>query len=423
MKIVLVNYRYFISGGPERYMFNIMEILENNGHEIIPFSVKHNKNVYSKYEKYFLDPIGTGDEIYGHEYKNNISTIIKAISRVIYSFEAKQKMKRLLLQEKPDLVYVLQFQNKISCSVIDAAYELKVPVVQRISDFGHICIDNIFYHYQSKVICESCLHGSKWNAIIKKCSNNSYLNSIVKTIALKVHDYRKIREKITSFIIPAHFTVSKFVEFGVPIEKINLIPTFFDLKNNKSQQVEYQDYFLYVGRVDPDKGLLTLVKAFINTPYKLIIVGSSIEGYDDYLKEYLKDKNHNITFTGQLKFSDISEYLKTCLCTLCPSEWYDNLPNAVLESYAYKKAVIASDLGSLKDLIIEGETGVHFIPGDVSSLKSRIEFIASNPEIAVEMGNRSYSILQTGYSSQFHYQMLMEVFERVIADKSVANTI
>ena len=64
MKIVLVNYRYFFSGGPERYMFNIKQLLEEEGHEVIPFSVKHNKNIATPYEKYFLSPVGSGDEVY-----------------------------------------------------------------------------------------------------------------------------------------------------------------------------------------------------------------------------------------------------------------------------------------------------------------------------------------------------------------------
>lgn len=62
MKIVLVNYRYFISGGPERYFFNIKEMLERNGHKVIPFSVKSSRNLPSDYERYFLDVVD--DEVY-----------------------------------------------------------------------------------------------------------------------------------------------------------------------------------------------------------------------------------------------------------------------------------------------------------------------------------------------------------------------
>ena len=59
MRILLVNYRYFISGGPEKYMFNIKKMLEDNGHEVIPFSIHSNKNVETEYSKYFVEPIGS----------------------------------------------------------------------------------------------------------------------------------------------------------------------------------------------------------------------------------------------------------------------------------------------------------------------------------------------------------------------------
>ena len=89
MKIVIVNYRYFISGGPERYMFNIINYLTELGHQIIPFNVKHNKNQVTEYEKYFLDPVGTGNETYAHEYKYDLKTVPTVVSRMLYSFEAK----------------------------------------------------------------------------------------------------------------------------------------------------------------------------------------------------------------------------------------------------------------------------------------------------------------------------------------------
>ena len=71
MKIVVVNLRYFLTGGPERYMFNIIELLESHGHQVIPFTIKHNLNKPSKYKSYFLEPIGKGDEIYFNKYKKN----------------------------------------------------------------------------------------------------------------------------------------------------------------------------------------------------------------------------------------------------------------------------------------------------------------------------------------------------------------
>lgn len=387
-----------------------MEILENNGHKVIPFSVKHNLNEFSEHESYFLEAVGVGEEIYGHEYGKDPKTTLKVLSRIVYSFEAKKKFKKLLIKEKPDIIYVLQFQNKISCSVIDIGYKLGIPIVQRISDFSHICIDAILYQYQKKEICEKCLHGSKINAVINKCANNSLITSAVKVLALKVHDILKIREKITSFIIPANFTVTKFIEFGIPKEKIFHIPTFFNFKNENTENIEYQDYFLYVGRIDPDKGLFTLIKAFENTKYKLIVVGYSIEGYDSNLKEYLDNKKHNITFTGKLEFSKIIPLFEKCLCTICPSEWYDNFPNSVLESYAFRKPVIASNLGSLNELVIENKTGIHFEPKNHISLRKVVDFMYNNKSEVIKMGENGYETLKNDFSQKLHYDKLMQVF-------------
>lgn len=418
MRIVIVNYRYFLSGGPERYLFNIKEMLEELGHEVIPFSVKHNKNVVSSYSEYFSSPIGSGEEIYGHEYKKDFGTILKASSRMIYSFEVKRKFKLLIKNVKPDLVYILQYQNKLSCSVVDAAYECGIPIVQRISDFAHICIDNIFYHYQSKTICEHCLKGSRIEAIRKKCANDSYINSVLKVAALKVQDIRKTREKISRYIIPALFTAKKFQEYGIPSEKIHHIPTFFKVAEEEdNKEVSYDQYFLYIGRIDPDKGLKTLVDAFVNTPYRLIIVGFSMEGYDSYLKDYLIGKKHNIVFTGKLDFSQIQFYLKTCLCTIVPSEWYDNMPNVVLESYAFSKAVLASNIGSLKDLIEENETGLHFEPGQSDSLLKTVTYAYENKSEIERMGRNGELRIRTKYSSDYHLRALLNVFHDVLNDR------
>lgn len=415
MKIVIANIRYFVSGGPERYMFNIKEVLENNGHTVIPFSIKHANNRPSEYEDYFMDSVGKGNEIFAHEYnKRDLKTVWNVMTRMLYSFKAKKKFKKLLKDVKPDLVYILYYQNKMSTSIIDAAYELKIPIVQRISDFGHICANNVFFIYQQNKICERCLHGSKLNAVKHRCVNDSVLKSFIKVLALKIQDWRKTTQKISAFVIPSEFTIQKFKAFGVPAKKINYIPTFYNSgSDGDSKKIKYEDFFLYVGRVDPDKGLLTLIKAFEDTEYKLLIIGSSIEGYDNQLKKHLQDKNHNITFLGKLDFREIKPYLENCICTICPSVSYDNLPNSVLESYGSSKAVIASRLGSLIDLVDDNKTGLCFEPDNHIQLRSKVKYLVDNKEEAVRLGKHAKEKLLVEYSENLHYERLFHLFNSV----------
>lgn len=288
--------------------------------------------------------------------------------------------------------------------------------MQRISDFGHICANNILYIYQKNQVCERCLRGSRINAIKYKCVGNSYANSLLKVMALKIQDFRRTTKKISGFIIPAEFTAQKFREFGISKDKIHCIPTFFNTSNEGGKAITYGDFFLYFGRVDRDKGILTLVKAFESTEYKLVIIGSSIDGYDEIVKKYLEGKSHRISFLGKMDFKDIMPYLESCLCTLCPSECYDNMPNSVLESYAYCKGVIASRLGTLIDLVPDKQTGLHFTCGDYIDLRAKVRYLFENREEAMKFGKNGKEKLKGEYSENLHYEKLIQVFKSVSSE-------
>lgn len=409
MRIALVNYRYFISGGPERYYFNIKEILERNGHEVIPFSIKGSRNLHAgEYEKYFLDI--ADDEVYfSQAKKKSFRIVLKSFTRMFYSLEAKRKFGQLLDEEKPDLVYIMHFHNKMSPSIIDAAKKRHIPVVHRISDFQYMCPNALFYNEKTGV-CEDCLKGKRWSCVKNKCVLNSTIYSGIKMAAKWLHDVMGVAKKIDAFVVPSEFTLEKLNEYGIPKDKLHHIPTFFNLKE-ENPKVEYKPFVLFVGRIEKQKGLMTLVKAFVDTEYNLKIIGFSNDGYEDELKQYLKGKQHRIEFLGRKNFEEIVPYLKTCLCTVVPSEWYDNFPNVILESFAYKKAVIATDFGSLPELVKNGETGMTFKYADAQDLISKVGALIDQPEQAKKMGEKSYQTVVNKYSPKVHYGMLMDLLK------------
>ncbi len=410
MKIILVNLRYFISGGPERYMFNIKDVLESHGHQVIPFSIKHNLNEPSAYDNYFLEPIGKGDEVYFREYKkSNFSDIVHLIGRLFYSFEAKRKLSALIREVKPDLVYVLYFENKISPSIFDAAKKFHLPLVVRISDFGMICATNHFHQKRKQEICEKCIKKDRWHLIKDKCFHDSYSYSILKYFSYLLHDLLKIQDKVDAYVIPSKFTITKYVEYGIPARKIYHIPTFFNFKSD-IVQLEYLNFALFVGRIDPEKGISTLVDAFIDTDYHLKIIGFSSSDYETQIMRYLEGKKHNITFLGRMDFNELSVYLQKCCFTILPSECYDNFPNAVLESFAYKKAVIATDIGSLKELVTHEQNGLLFKHKDSLDLKNKIEYMFANNDKAREFGENGFQKLNNEFSKEKHYEKLVSLF-------------
>jgi glycosyltransferase involved in cell wall biosynthesis len=416
MKIILVNYRYFISGGPERYLFNIKGLLEENGHTVIPFSIKSSLNKSSDYEDYFLDPVGAGDEVYFGQIKNDAKTVVKSFSRMFYSLEAKKKLGKLIEDTKPDLIYVLHYQNKISASIFDAAVKHKVPVIHRISDFGQICANALFFRPRQKDICERCLQGSKINAVVNKCVYDSYIYSALKASSIELQRFLNITKKVNAFVVPSKFTLSKLKESGFPDNKLVHIPTYFNFQSiTNGSPVEYLPFAVYIGRIESEKGLLTLVKAFENTNFNLKIIGFSATGYEAELKEYLKDKKHNIEFLGKMDFGEIQTYLSQCLFTIVPSEWYDNFPNTILESFAFKKCVVATNTGSLKEIVVNNETGILFELKSVDDLKRKIEILFKNQALSIALGDNAYNKLVTEFSAGLHFAKLMELFEKTLA--------
>lgn len=198
MRILLVNYRYFISGGPEKYMFNIKKMLEDNGHEVIPFSIHSNKNVETEYSKYFVEPIGSRDATYFEECKKTPKVIWQMLTRSIYSTEVEKAIKKEIKDVKPDLVYIIHFVNKLSPSVICGAKKMGVPVVLRLSDYFLLCPRFDFMY--NKKPCEECLTKGYRTCIKKRCVKGSLFASVVRVFSMKVHKAMNVYKGVDGFV-------------------------------------------------------------------------------------------------------------------------------------------------------------------------------------------------------------------------------
>ena len=138
-KIIVANYRYFVSGGPEVYMFRFMDDCKKFGLDPIPFSVKYSKNEKTEYDKYFISSRG-GDSVYYDQVKKTPKAIIKTLQGAYYNSEAVKNLNRLIDDENPRVLYALQVINTLSPSIFKAAKKRGLTVVHRVSDFNLVCL-------------------------------------------------------------------------------------------------------------------------------------------------------------------------------------------------------------------------------------------------------------------------------------------
>lgn len=412
MKILLVNYRYFISGGPEKYMFNITKKLEQEGHEVIPFSIKSNKNKNTKYEKYFAEPIGGKDAVYYEDCKKNLKTIIQMLSRSIYSFETKRAIKKIIKDVNPDIVYILHFVNKLSPSVIKGAKEMKKPVVLRLSDYFLLCPK--FDFLKGGKICEECLEKGYRSCVRKRCVKNSFFASIVRVFSMKVHKFIKIYDNVDVMITPTKYLKEKLQKNGFDKNKICYIPTFSNEKENNTNKVG--DYGLYFGRISEEKGVKYVVKAYekLDQNHKLKIMGDDTTEEAKKIKQYIEEKHiTNVELLGFKEGIELETIIKNSKFVLVPSIWYENLPNTILEAFSYAKPVIATNIGSLTETIEDGKNGFLFELGNVEQLKEKI-LKMDNDDLVRKIGKNNVKTLRENYSVDKHYKNLISIFNELL---------
>lgn len=163
MKIIVANYRYFIAGGPEKYMFKFMEAAKNRGIEVIPFSVNNPQNEPTEYSKYFAKP--RSKQLMYADTKITFSNLMGMLRATIWNYDAERRLRKLIRDTKPDAVYILHEINHLSPSIIRAAKKEGIRVVHRISDFFMFCAKYDFLYGEE--ICEACIHRDYSEAIKK----------------------------------------------------------------------------------------------------------------------------------------------------------------------------------------------------------------------------------------------------------------
>ncbi|MCF6237179.1 MAG: glycosyltransferase family 4 protein [Gammaproteobacteria bacterium] len=417
MKILLINYRYFVSGGPERYLFNVKNLLEENGHQVISFSIKSDRNEKSEYEKYFVDPIGGQDVHYFHEGKKSIRYAIDTVARLFYSFHVRNKLSKLIENEQPDVAYILHHYNKLSPSVINSCKSHGVRVVMRLSDFFLLCPQAHFL--RNGVICEECHQKSLLSCVKNKCIKDSRIGSLLKASALYFHkNILKIYDDVDKFVCTTDFMKKKLIQDGVNADRVSVIRTFVNSLGEETLDNLEGNYILYFGRFSHEKGVDILINAYYRSKLydagiRLMLVGGKLSDIKGVDAEILIKLGGHITTYDFLPTEKLEPLIKGCLFTVVPSRWYENLPNTILESYRLSKLVITSDIGSLPEVVENGSTGLLFKNENINDLSEKLRILVSDGNRRMQMRKEVTRKLAT-YSQDTHYQSLMNVLRGVI---------
>lgn len=412
MRIIIANYRYFIAGGPEKYMFKFMEAAKNVEMEVIPFSVGNPQNEKTLYSKYFAKP--RSKQLMYADTKKSIGNLWGMLRATVWNYDAERQLRKLIKDTKPDAVYILHEVNHLSPSIIRAAKKEGVRVVHRISDFFMFCPKYDFLCENE--ICEACLHGNYKRAIRHKCVKGSRVGTLLRVFAMRLYAITKVFDDVDQFICTCEFSKKKLIEGGIPAKKISCVPTFIDA-TKVTPCYENDKYFLFLGRMAHQKGTIYAIQAMNylkNSDYVLKITGQLSDSEEDKaIWEYIKANNleDKVIFTGFKKGEELEKLISRATCIVCPAIWYENMPNTVIEAYAYGKPVVASKIGSLAEIVEDGKTGLLFEMKNSKDMAEKLERFVNDVELSKKMGMNARRKAINEYSVEKHMQRVKSILK------------
>lgn len=398
--LLAINNYHYRRDGSEAIYFDHTRLFENAGWNVVPFSMQHPENLPSPWSDHFVSEVE-----FGRPY--SLWEKLSRAPKVIYSLEARKKLRRLLDLVRPSVCHCHSIYHHISPSILSLLKARGVPVVMTLHDLKLAC--PAYHMFNRGEICERCKGGRLHAAFMGRCIKGSLALSAVVTLEAGLHTALKSYQRnVERFVVPCRYYLEKLVEWGWDRDRFIHIPNFVDATR---YQPRYRPgaSFLYFGRLSPEKGLSTLIRAARKAD-----IAVRIAGHGPQLQE-LQALSHaigaQVTFLGHLSGEALHDAVRSARATVLAAVWYENAPISMLESYALGKPVIGTALGGIPELVVEGRTGVTVASGSVDALASALRRLADAPDARVEeMGREGRALVEVNFSPGRYYRAMADLY-------------
>lgn len=389
MRVLVLHNRYQISGGEDLVVQAEKALLEANGHDVTLVEAT-NDNIVGCLEK------------------------AKAAVSAIYSPSSKRRVREEIAKFSPDIVHVHNYFPLLSPSVFYACQEAGIPVVQTLHNYRLLCANA--YLFREGSVCEDCV-GKRfpWSGVVNGCYRGSKVGTAIVGTMQSVHRTVQTWTKmVDAYIALTEFSRQKFVQGGLPAEKIVVKPNF--LLSDPGKGEGKGGYALFVGRLSPEKGLDKLFQAWekVGEKMPLKIVG---DGELADMVAQAAQKLKGVEWLGRQPKEQVLVLMKEATVLVFPSLCYETFGLSIAEAYAVGLPAIASNLGSPSSLVKHGRTGLHFRPGDADDLVAQVEWVLTHPVELAQMRREARAEFEAKYTADRNYQMLMNIYERVLSCK------
>lgn len=364
MKILMVNKFLYQNGGSETYIFKLGKELTRQEHKVEYFGMEHPDRL-----------VGNSVGSYTASMDFHTGKVQKLLYpfKIIYSLEARKKIRLVLEQFRPDIVHLNNINFQITPSIIYEIKKRNIPIIYTAHDYQWVCPNHLMMIPSDKEVCFRCKGGKFGQCIRHKCIHSSFFKSILGAVEARLYYMLKTYQKIDLIICPSRFMMDMLGTNPQIAGKLMLLYNFVESEGWGTE--EKREYVLYFGRYSEEKGVRTLLEVCRKLPeIPFVFAGGGP------LEEQVADCG-NIINRGFLSGEELRHTIANARFSVFPSEWYENCPFAVMESQEYGTPVIASYIGGIPELVKDGATGELFEAGNKNALEEKIKKLWEDDEL------------------------------------------
>jgi len=379
-------------------------MLRDAGHDTAMFSMSDARNLPSEFDPFFAPHVDFKDEKTGPWHRMRLG------AHALYSQCARAKLGQLLERFQPDVAHVRNIYHHLSPSILWELKKRRIPVIYHLNDFKLLCPNYNFV--ACGAVCEKCRGGKFWKAVSTDCYPGGRAAAAVLATEAYFHRWLRTYERcVDCFLAPSAFVRDKLIEHGWTKHRIEVLPHFQRVSCAGSYVPNPGAAVVYFGRLSAEKGLSDLLTAIAKHPHIPLVIAGEGPQRRELEQTCLEQGLHHVRFSGHLSGEALGTLIAESAFTVLPSLAYETLGKSILESYAWGRAVVASDLGSRREFVQHGKTGLMFSPGNPDALGSAIAYLYENPSLAWKMGRAGQEGIVRFHSPERHLKSIEQLYE------------
>jgi glycosyltransferase involved in cell wall biosynthesis len=330
---------------------------------------------------------------------------------VIYNYQILDSLRRLQRQHRFDAWEIHNTFPAFSPAVYDAALELGVKVVQYLHNYRFSCVNGMFLNQGQP--CYRCIRGTFWAAFLTACWRSNRWASGIAGIALT--RVRRLFSSINIWVAISEAQKLRHIEMGIPAERIRVVPHFLDAPIDIGPNVPEDGYFLFLGRLSPEKGLWQLLQGWRLLKagtVKLVIAG---EGPERRRLEDVCQENglKNVEFRGYVPAKDQDALWQGARALIVPSIWEEPFGLVVLEAWAHGRPALVSNRGGLPEIVTD--SAARFNPDQPEEIAAILDRCCTDSQDLRRMASDGLERLRQSYSRAVWLGKINDVYREVLA--------